>query len=80
MGLSVPGARQARKHDRFLSLADTERQSGETLPRQGTERLEGLGEAIRHQHGQSATYDIASLELKAKENVLRKQCIDKSNI
>ncbi len=25
LGLSVPGARQGRKHDRFLSLADMER-------------------------------------------------------
>ena len=33
----------------ILSLTDTQRQSGETLPWQGTERFEGLGEAGDHQ-------------------------------
>ena len=42
-----------REHDRLLSLADAERQGGEALPRQGAERLEGLGEAEGHQHRQS---------------------------
>jgi transposase-like protein len=42
---SVPGARQVWKHDRVLSLAHTQRQGGETLPRQGVQRAEGLGEA-----------------------------------
>jgi transposase-like protein len=38
----------------FLSLAYTERQSGEALPRQGAECSEGVGTAGYHQHGQSA--------------------------
>jgi hypothetical protein len=48
------GARQAWKHDRFLSLTNTECLSRRTLPWQGAQWAEGLGEARDHQHGQSA--------------------------
>ncbi len=54
MDLSVAGARQGRKHNRLLPLADTERQSSEAFPRQGAERVEGLGKSRSHQHGEGA--------------------------
>jgi len=49
MDLSVSSARQGWKHDRFLSLAYTQRQGSEALSRQSAERFEGLGETNCHQ-------------------------------
>jgi hypothetical protein len=65
MSLSLPGARQAWKHDRFLSFANAEFQSGTTLARQA-EWIEASGEAKDHQHGQSADLRYRASELKAE--------------
>ena len=54
VGVSVPCARQAREHDRFLSLRDPQHQGCEAIPRQGPERMEGLGAAQRPEYRQGA--------------------------
>ena len=54
VGVSVPCARQAREHDRFLSLGDPQHQGREAIPRQGPERVEGLGVAGGTEHRQGA--------------------------
>jgi transposase-like protein len=66
MGLSIPGARQAWKHDRFLPLPDTQRQRGEALTWQGVERFEGVGEAGVINTNKAPTYAIAISELQAE--------------
>ena len=52
--IPVPGARQAREHDRLLPLGDAQHQGGEAIPRQGAERTEGVGAARGAQHRQGA--------------------------
>ena len=47
-------ARQAREHDRFLSLGDPQHQGREAIPRQGAERVEGLGAARGAEYRQGA--------------------------
>ena len=54
VGVSVPGGGQAREHDRFLSLGDPQHQGSEAIPRQGAERIEGVGAARGAQHRQGA--------------------------
>ena len=54
VGVSVPCARQAREHDRFLPLIDPQHQGREAIPRQGAERVEGLGAARGAEHRQGA--------------------------
>ena len=54
VGVSVPCARQAREHDRFLSLGDPQHQGREAIPRQGAERVEGLGAARGAEYRQGA--------------------------
>ena len=43
-----------REHDRFLSLGDPQHQGREAIPRQGSERIEGLGAARGAEHRQGA--------------------------
>ena len=54
VGVSVPGGGQAREHDRFLPLGDPQHQGSEAIPRQGAERIEGVGAARGAQHRQGA--------------------------
>ena len=54
VGVSVPCARQAREHARFLPLIDPQHQGREAIPRQGAERVEGLGAARGAEHRQGA--------------------------
>ena len=50
VGVPVPRARQAHEHDRLLPLGDAQHQGGEAIPRQGAERIEGVGAARGGQH------------------------------
>ena len=54
VGVPVPRARQAREHHRLLPLGDAQHQGGEAIPRQGAERIEGVGAARGAQHRQGA--------------------------
>ena len=67
VGVSVPCARQAREHDRFLPLIDPQHQGREAIPRQGAERVEGLGAARGAEHRQGADVRGGAIaELKAE--------------
>ena len=48
--VGVPCARQVGQHDRFLPLGDSQHQGGEAIPRQGPERVEGVGTARGAEH------------------------------
>ena len=70
VGLSVPGARQGRKHDRLLSLADSEHQGGEALPRQSCHGLKFWEKPQVINTDKAPTYGIAISELKAEGKCL----------
>ena len=62
----VPGARQAREHDRLLPLGDAQHQGGEAIPRQGAERSEGVGVPEVLNTDKAPTYAAAIAQLKAE--------------
>ena len=69
VGVSVPCARQVREHARFLPLIDPQHQGREAIPRQGAERVEGLGAARGAEHRQGADVrrrHIAELKAEGK--------------
>lgn len=47
VGIGADRNRQVRQNDQFLSVVKAQRQSSQTIPRQGIEWLEGLGELNR---------------------------------
>ena len=66
MVLSLPGARQPGRHDRFLSVADAEHGCGEAFSPQGPQGAEGLGAVPVINTDKAPTYAAALADLKAE--------------
>jgi len=66
MGLSVPGNRQGSKHDRFLSLADTDRQSSERFLGKALNDLKDWEKPDVIHTDKAPTCGLAISELKAE--------------
>ncbi len=66
MNLPVPGSRQAGRHDRFLPVADPQRQGSEAVPGQGPARPEALGKACHAQYRQSAELWCSDHRIEAR--------------
>ncbi len=64
MDLPVPGSRQAGRHDRFLPVADPQRQGSEAVPGQGPARPEALGKPATLNTDKAPSYGAAITELK----------------
>src|SRR3546814_19432843 len=64
--LPVPGSRQAGRHDRFLPVADPQRQGSEAVPGQGPARPEALGKACHAQYRQSAELWCSDRRIEAR--------------
>ena len=52
-GVSVPRGRQPWRHHRLPPVADPECKGRQAVPGQGVARLQGVGEALCHQHEQA---------------------------
>ena len=66
MVLSLPGARQAGRHDRFLSVADVEHGGGETFSRQGPQGLKDCEQSPVINTDKAPIYAAALADLKAE--------------
>src|SRR3546814_12617014 len=66
MDLPVPGSRQAGRHDRFLPVAEPQRQGSEAVPGQGPARPEALGKACHAQYRQSAELWCSDHRIEAR--------------
>src|SRR3546814_2643916 len=64
--LPVPGSRQAWRHDRFLPVADPQRQGSEAVLGQGPARPEALGKACHAQYRQSAELWCSDHRIEAR--------------
>src|SRR3546814_5618534 len=64
--LPGPGSRQAGLHDRFLPVADPQRQGSEAVPWQGPARPEALGKACHAQYRQSAELWCSDHRIEAR--------------
>ena len=54
-GVSASRGRQPWRHHRLPPVADPECKGRQAVPGQGDARLQGVGEALRHQHGRGGT-------------------------
>src|SRR3546814_10572488 len=59
-------SRQAGRHDRFLPVADPQRQGSEAVPGQGPARPEALGKACHAQYRQSAELWCSDHRIEAR--------------
>ncbi|BDB32124.1 hypothetical protein NUITMVK10_4020 (plasmid) [Klebsiella quasipneumoniae] len=64
MDLPVPGSRQAGRHDRFLPVADPQRQGSEAVPGQGPAGLKHWEKPATLNTDKAPSYGAAITELK----------------
>src|SRR3546814_5404059 len=69
----VPGSRQAGRHDRFLPVADPQRQGSEAVPGLGPARPEALGKACHAQYRQSAELWCSDHRIEARRKAGRSE-------